>query len=383
MTDLPLNGIRILDFSRLLPGPYGTQLLADLGAEVIKIETPLVGDYARIPPAVMGLTGLFEAVNRGKKSVAINYRNPRGRELYLKLAATADVILEGFRPGTMDKYGLGYEALKTIKPEVVYCSLSGYGQSGPYRHRAGHDPNYLALGGAQALNAQPGDKPVPYGLPVADLSGGMLAAIAILGALVGRERKHQGLYLDMAIFDGVISWMTPLALSTYLNGSQIAAGTHPLLGGLPSFNNIYETADNKYLTIAALEPSFWGDFCKITGRADLLPRQFDRSIGKELADIFRTKSRDKWLEDFAVVDGCLEPVNSIEELLTHPQVRARGYVHEQDGRPIRMNSPFVFARQEMKPAPKLGEHTREYLIEIGIDENEIAELVASKVIGIG
>lgn len=383
MFNLPLIGIRILDLSRLLPGPYLTQLLADMGAEVIKIETPLAGDYSRTPPSEMGLTGLFEAVNRGKKSAAINYRNPRGRELFLKLAATADVILEGFRPGRMDKYGLGYEAVRAIKPEIVYCSLSGYGQNGPYRERAGHDPTYLALGGAVSLNARPGEKPIPYGLPAADLSGGMLAAIAILGALVGRMRSGQGTYLDMAIFDGVISWMTPLAASSFFSRNEISAGTHPLLGGLAFFNNVYETADGKYLSMAALEPSFWADFCKVTGRADLLPRQFDRTLGEEIAAIFHTKTRDEWLAAFAASDGCVEPVNSVEEMLAHPQVKARGYVREENGRAVGMNSPFVFARREMSPAPRLGEHTREVLREIGVGEGEIEELGMRKVIGPG
>ncbi|MBU2609907.1 MAG: CoA transferase, partial [Chloroflexi bacterium] len=185
MTAQPLKGIRILDLSRLLPGPYLTQLLADLGAEVIKIETPRLGDYARLAPPEMGLGGLFEAVNRGKKSVAVNYRNPRGREIFLKLAATADVILEGFKPGSVNKWKIDYDAVRAVKPDIVYCSLSGYGQEGPYRDRAGHDLNYLAVSGAVALNARAGEAPLPYGLPAADLAGGMLAAIAILGALVG------------------------------------------------------------------------------------------------------------------------------------------------------------------------------------------------------
>ena len=189
----PLAGIRILDLSRLLPGPYLTQLLADLGAEVIKIETPRLGDYARVAPPEMGLGGMFEAVNRGKKSVAVNYRNPRGREIFLKLAATADVILEGFKPGSVKKWGIDYDAVRAVKPDIVYCSLSGYGQEGPYRDRAGHDMNYLAVGGALALNARADEAPVPYGLPAADLSGSMLAAIAILGALVGRGKTGRGM----------------------------------------------------------------------------------------------------------------------------------------------------------------------------------------------
>ncbi|MCJ7724073.1 MAG: CoA transferase, partial [Anaerolineales bacterium] len=195
MTVLPLTGIRVLDLSRLLPGPYLTQLLVDLGAEVIKIETPRIGDYSRLVPPEMGMGNLFESVNRGKKSVAINFRNQRGRDIFLKLAATADVILEGFKPGSMERWGISYEAVRSVNEDIIYCSLSGYGQMGPYRDRAGHDLNYLAVGGALALNARSGELPLPYGLPVADLSGAMLAAIAVLGALVGRSNNGQGMYL--------------------------------------------------------------------------------------------------------------------------------------------------------------------------------------------
>jgi alpha-methylacyl-CoA racemase len=380
MESSPLAGIRVLDLSRLLPGPYLTQLLADLGAEVIKIETPRLGDYARIAPPEMGLGGMFEAVNRGKKSVAVNYRNPRGREIFLRLAATADVILEGFKPGSVKKWGIDYEAVLAVKPDIVYCSLSGYGQEGPYRDRAGHDLNYVAVGGALGLNARPGEAPVPYGLPVADLAGGMLAAIAILGALIGRGKTGRGMYLDIALLDGVISWMTPLAGGAFFSGLGISAASHPLLGGLPCFN-VYETADGKYLTLAVIEPTFWADFCQRVARLDLLSRQFDRTIGGEVAAIFRQKPRAEWLELFAGSEACVEAVNSFEEMLDHPQVQARGYVHKEDGRPVGMNSPFVFGRREMPPAPALGEHTCAVLRGVGVGEEELEELSQKGVIG--
>ena len=382
MTTLPLEGIRILDLSRLLPGPYLTQLLADLGAEVIKVETPLAGDYARLAPPEMGLGNLYETINEGKKSLALNYRNPRGRELFLKLAGTADVILEGFRPAAADKYGIGYEAVRAVKPDIVYCSLSGYGQEGPYQQRAGHDLNYLAIGGAVSLNGRPAERPLPYGVPVADLGGGMLAAIAILGALVGRERTGQGMYLDMALMDGVISWMTPLALSAYFSGLKVEAGTHPLLGGMACFN-VYETAEGKYLTLAALEPHFWGDFCKTIGRIDLIERQYEPALGLELEPIFKQKTREEWLALFANKDACVEPVNSVEEMLADPQVQARGYVRMEAGRPAGMRSPFVFARGERSPAPALGADTRSLLQEIGVSSEEMSALAERGILTIG
>jgi crotonobetainyl-CoA:carnitine CoA-transferase CaiB-like acyl-CoA transferase len=379
MPTLPLDGIRILDLSRLLPGPYLTQLMADMGAEVIKVETPLAGDYSRLAPPEMGLGNLYETVNQGKKSLALNYRNPRGREIFMKLAVSADVILEGFRPKVADKYGIGYEAVRAVKPDIVYCSLSGYGQEGPYQQRAGHDLSYQSIGGAIALNARLWEKPVPYGLPVADLSGAMLAAIAILGTLVGRERNGQGMYLDVALLDGVISWMTLLALSAHFSGLDVQAGTHPLLGGQACFN-IYETADGEYITLTALEPHFWGDFCKAIDRTDLIKRQFDPALGAELETIFGQKMRAEWLALFSNTDACVEPVNSIEETLSNPQIQARGYVRMEAGRPAGMNSPFVFARGERSPAPSLGADTRELLGEIGVDDDEINALVERRII---
>jgi len=381
MSTLPLEGIRVLDLSRLLPGPYLTQLMADLGAEVIKVETPLAGDHARLAPPEMGLGKMYESINQGKKSLALNYRNARGRELFLELAKTADVVLEGFRPTVADKYGIGYEAVRAVKADIVYCSLSGYGQDGPYQQRAGHDFNYLSVGGAFALNGRPGERPVPYGLPVADLSGGMLAAIAILGALVGRERGGQGMYLDMALLDGVISWMTPLALSAYFSGLEVDAGTHPLLGGR-AFFNIYETSDGKYVTLAAIEPHFWGDFCKTIGRVDLIERQFDRTLEPEVEAIFKQKTRAEWLALFADNDACVEPVNSVEEMLSDPQVRARGHVHMEDGRPVGMHSPFVFARTGRSPAPALGADSRDLLREVGVSDEEIDSLAERKIIAV-
>jgi crotonobetainyl-CoA:carnitine CoA-transferase CaiB-like acyl-CoA transferase len=377
-----MSGIRILDLSRLLPGPYLTKLLTDLGAEVIKIETPLAGDYTRLAPPEMGLGGLYETLNRGKQSLALNYRNPRGHQLFMGLAKTADVILEGFRPGTAERHGIGYEDIKALKPDIIYCSLSGYGQEGPYRGQAGHDINYEALGGALALNAQPGEKPVPFGLPMADLSGAMLAGIAILGALFGRERTGQGAYLDMALLDGVLSWMTPLAGAAFFSGFELSAGSHPLLGGLPCFN-IYQAADGKYLTLAALEPTFWQAFCQVVGRDDLLPRQFDRTIKEEIADIFRQKGQQEWLEAFEGTDGCVEAVNSFAEMLAHPQVRARGYVQEEAGKPVRLESPFVFARRALDPAPSLGQHTRKILRELGVSDEEMKVLAEKNIIATG
>ncbi len=384
---LPLVGIRVLDLTRLLPGPYCTMFLADMGAEVIKVETPRIGDYARFLPPELGLGGMFEAVNRGKKSVGLNYRNRRGRELFLALVETADVVVESFRPGAMARWRIDYPTLKELKSELVYCSLSGYGQSGPYRDRAGHDLNYLAIAGALDLNGLPGGPPIPPGVAVADLAGGMLAAISILGALVGRARHKdgQGAYLDVALIDAVVSWLAPLAGSLYFTAGQVPRrGELALSGGLPCFN-VYQTADGSYLTLAALEPHFWGAFCETAGRPDLLSQQFDPAIQPEIAAIFQQRPRQEWLSLFEGVDACLEPVNSFPEVLADPQVRHRGLVLEtesQDGaQPTGINSPSPYQRGSgAQPLPELGEHTRAILSAIGIDEAEIEELAEKGVL---
>ena len=375
----PLSGIRILDLSRLVPGPYLTQLLADLGAEVIKVETLTIGDYSRLIPPEIGLGNFFDMINQGKKSVAINYRNPRGREVFLRLTATADVILESFRPGTAQRLKIDYETLRTVKPELIYCALSGYGQDGPYSRRAGHDLNYSAISGALSLNAVEGQPPVPYGVTVADLSGAMLAGFAILSTLIGRQQTGQGAYLDVALLDGVLSWMKPLAGAAFFSGLPVTGGTLALHGGLACYN-IYETADGKFLSLAALEPTFWSDFCKITGRNDLLPRQFDRTIKGDVAAIFKQHTRDVWLEAFSESDGCVEPVISFKEMLSHPQVKARGFVREENHQPVGLNTPFVFARDSTRSAPELGEHTNEILKEI-LSQQELEDLTVRGIIG--
>ena len=377
---LPLQGLTIVDLTRLLPGPYLTQLLGDLGARVIKVEHPSVGDYARLSPPEMGLAGLFETVNAGKESLAVDFRHPQGREVIYRLVEQADVFLEGFRPGSVQRHGLDYATLRTRNPRLIYCSLSGYGQNGPYRRRAGHDLNYVAIGGTLELNGAPEGSPVPPAVPMADLAGGMLAALAILAALWGRERSGQGAYLDIGLLDAVVSWMTPLALGPYLaQGYQPVRGRMPLAGGLPCYQ-VYPTADGRYLTLAALEPHFWAAFCEEVGHPEWVARQLDPSLIPELRDLFQQRPLAEWMDRFADVDACLEPVHTVAEMARHPQVRARGHIREANGQPVDVASPFVFARRERPPAPRLGEHTREILLNLGYTPVEVETLAAEGVI---
>jgi len=380
MSASPLAGIRVLDLSRLLPGPYCTLLLADLGAEVIKIETPLVGDYARTV-ADFGGPAMFEAVNRSKKSAAINYRNPRGQELLLQLTQTFDVMIETFRPGAVKRWGIDYDAVRQVNPRIVYCSLSGYGQVGPYAHRAGHDLNYLALGGLLALNGAAGGPPIPPGVQIADLSGGMLAALAILAVLVGRQSTGRGAFLDVAMIDAVASWAAPMAgviQATSANGLD-PRGRTPLSGGLPCYN-VYETADGKFISLGALEPHFWTAFCDAIHRSDLLSRQYDTAAMEELTQVFRQHTRDEWVERLRKADACIEPVKELDETWRDPHLRQRGLVTERNT----FGSPFHFAEHsDSPPAPALGQHTSEVLKGLGLSDQEITELEATGVIKTG
>ncbi len=380
----PLQGIRVLDLSRLLPGPYCTMLLADLGAEVIKIETPGLGDYLRIiPPYVRDATGadvsaLFQLLNRNKQSVALNFRNKRGKEVLLRLAKNADVIIETFRPGAADRWGIGYEQIRAVNPRIVYCSLSGYGQRGPYRDRAGHDLNYIALAGLLATNGVVGGPPIPPGAQIADLSGAMLATIAILAALAGRAQSGEGQYLDVALFDGALSWAGTLIGGTHAAGGKLARGRMQLNGGMACYN-VYETRDGKYLTIAAIEPHLWAAFCKAVGRDDLVARAQEYAAVSEVAAIIQTRTLDEWLEVSKTIDACIEPVRDFSETLNNPHARARGLIAEIGGIK-QIGSVFTFAETAPTSAPQQGQHTRQVLQEIGMNAAEIDELEKADVI---
>ena len=366
----------MLDLSRLLPGPWCTQLLADLGADVLKIETPTAGDYARMAPAALGFDGLFASVNRGKRSVAVNYRVPRGREVVLRLARNADVFLESSKPGQMARRGLGPVDLHLVNPSLVYCSLSGYGQTGPYRDRPGHDLDYLAVAGLLGLLNGVEGPPEPPGIQVADLAGGTLAALQIVAALAARERTGQGAVLDVAVLDAVVAWLAPLgALAT-----RPMTGPGPLGGTFPCYH-VYACADGAWLAIAALEPQFWVAACRGVEREDLVPRQFDPAAIPEVATILRTRSRDQWLAALPA-DACAAPVNRPDEAEHDVQVRARGLVVGDGAQTTVLTPPAAAepAPRHRAGAPGLGQHTRSVLSAAGWSDGQIAELEAAGVV---
>lgn len=372
----PLAGLRVLDLSRLLPGPYSSRILADFGAEVIKIEPPGGGDWLRyVPPLEDGVSLLFRALNRGKKSLTLNLKSDEGRSIFMRLIPTADVLLEGFRPGVMERLGLGYEQLARANPRLIYCALTGYGPEGPYRERAGHDLNYIGLAGLLELTGMRDGPPAVPGAQIADLTGALWAAVGILVALAGRERTGQGQRVDASFLGAALACL-PVAVARHAGGQPMRRGESDLTGGAVCYQ-IYQAADGGYVTLAALEPQFWAAFCQAIGREDLLEEQFAPAIPGHpvydaLSALFRSRPRQEWADLLAAVDACCEPVYTLEEALESVPVQALGMLAGAGLLPpVRLSAQPVLSPI---PAPLLGEHTAILLAELGYSEADIERL---------
>ena len=388
-----LDGIKVLDLSRLLPGPYCSMMLADLGAEVLKVEDPALGDYARQrEPQVAGVGGMFQILNRNKKSLTLNLKHPEGVEIFYKLTKGADVILEGFRPGVMDRLGVGYEKIRQINPRIIYCSLTGYGQDGPYKDLVGHDINYLSYGGVLGISGPNDGAPMSAGVQIADIGGGgMMAVIGILTAIIAREKLGKGQFIDISMLDGVISWMANHAGDYFASGKVPKKGEGRLGGGLACYT-VYETRDGKYISIGALEEKFWANLCRILGKEEFIAGQYDygpkqEEIKAELSKLFLTKERDEWVRLLNQVDICASPVYNLDEVFNDPQVRYRNMVleieHPTAGKIRQINNPLKLSETPpaiKTPAPLLGEHTEQTLKELGYSPEEISRLRQQKVI---
>lgn len=371
-----LEGMRVLDLSRLLPGPYCSLILADFGAEVIKVEPPGRGDWMRyLPPLAGGESLLFRALNRGKKSLTLNLKSAEGRQIFLRLIQTADVLLEGFRPGVMERLGLGYERLSLVNPGLVYCALSGYGPSGPYRERAGHDLNYIGLAGLLDLTGPRGQAPVIPGAPVADVTGGLWAAVGILLALVHRQRSGRGERVDSSLLGGALACL-PVAVVRQLAGQPMGRGASDLTGGVVCYN-VYLAADGGYMSLAALEPEFWAAFCRAVGREDLLEKQFAPAVPGDptyeaLCALFRSRTCQEWCQALAGVDACCEPVYTLDQALQSEPVQALQMAANGGLRPaVRL---LTWAFPPAGPAPALGQHTLEMLTELGYGSEAVTAL---------
>ncbi|HTA70739.1 MAG TPA: CaiB/BaiF CoA-transferase family protein [Bryobacteraceae bacterium] len=347
MTDL--KGVVVLDLTRLLPGAVATQHLADWGAEIIKIEQPGAGDYARtMSPSI------FKRTNAGKKSIVLDLKNPRGREILTSMACTADVLIEGNRPGVMERLGLCYSELSAVNKRLIYVSLTGYGQRGPYTDLAGHDINYMALGGVLSLNL-----PVIPGVQIADLVGGsMQTVMGILLALVARHRTGEGRHVDVSMYDGVTSLLTVPLAGYRETGCEPRPGSEMLSGRYACYN-IYEAADGRWLAVGALEPKFWAELCRHLGCEDLIPRQFEEPqdpVKARIAAIFRTKGAHDWFDQLRGSDSCVTPVRTVGEVAAE-----------------------LPDREGPRP-PAMGEHTFEVLSRSGLAPTEIEELKRQGVI---
>lgn len=383
-----LAGVTVLDLTRLLPGGYCSLLLADMGADVLKIEEPGRGDYLRaFPPLGHTQSRLFTALNRGKRSLTLNLKTERGRKILLDLARRADVLLESFRPGVLDRMGLGYSTLRSANPRLIVCAISGYGQRGPLSARAGHDLNYLGYAGALpqfAPRRADGVVPPPVvpGLQLADLGGGAFpATIAILAALFARERSGRGQFLDIAMTDGVLHWLLMLAAQHWAGGAP-DGGHGPLSGGYACYS-IYTAADGLALTVAAVEPEFWANFCTTIGRAEYIPLQYagwetQQRLFAELAELFAARPRAAWLELFGEHDVCVGPVLDLTAALDlHAD---RTFTLAQPGEATLRQLGGLFGSTAARPAPALGEHSDEALGALGLTAAEIVGLRVTGVI---
>ena len=380
----PLAGIRILDLTRLLPGPVATLHLADLGAEVIKIEDPQVGDYARTLGTGQGEdSAYFRMINRNKQGLRLDLKKPEGVEVFMRLAREADVIIESFRPGVMDKLGVGYAAIAAVNPKIAYCSISGYGQVGSYKGLPGHDINYLGYAGVLDQIGSAGGNPAIPNFQIADLLGGaMTAAMGILAAVVEAQRTGQGRYIDVSMTDSVLAHTYFSMLRLNDAGQSAPRGTDLLSGGLPCYAT-YRCADGKHMAVGALEGKFWKTACGVLGRPEWLKRQWDASLRGELAELFVTRPRDEWASLFAAVDCCITPILSPEEALANEQLSARQMVLNVDGLtqfapPLKM-SGFEFSIRQ--PAPKAGEHNTAILTAAGYSADEIQRLESAGAFG--
>jgi len=382
----PLDGVRVLDLSRLLPGPFCSLVLSDLGAQVDKLEDPHAGDYLRVfPPHIAGvnMSGKFAALNRDKRSVSLDLKKPDGKQAFRRLLPQYDVLIESFRPGVLTRLGLDDETLWAACPRLVVCAISGYGADGPYRDRAGHDLNYIALSGLLGL-AGPSDAtpPVPP-VQIADLGGGALtAAVGILAALFDAARSGSGRRVDVSMCEGALGFTLPVLGDLAAAGEVPARGQDLLTGGAACYG-VYRTKDDRFLSVAPLEPKFWDAFCRAIGRTSDPSELFGQSgaqekLREELQGILCTKTRDEWGEIFAGVDACCEPVLSPAEAAVHPLHTTRDVFVQIDG--VRYPQTALHrmgARATHTAPPSQGAHTDQILVEAGLSADEIAALRAA------
>jgi crotonobetainyl-CoA:carnitine CoA-transferase CaiB-like acyl-CoA transferase len=387
-----LKGLKVLDLTRLLPGPFCSMILADYGADILKIEAPGEGDYLRSwEPLVNGVSAFFLAVNRNKRSLTLNLKKPAGRKLFKKLLLDYDVVLESFRPGVMERLGCGYQELAALKPELIFCSISGYGQDGPQALKAGHDLNYMAETGVLNTTASR-EIPSLSGIQVADVAGGALYAVsAVLAAYIKVLKGGRGSRLDISMTDGLVSMLPLLSAYHYTLGLEPKPDTTIFNGQLACYN-IYQTSDGREIALGALEKKFWDNFCSVIERPDLAAgnhQEVERQsyLKQELGLIFASRSAAEWEELLRDRDTCCEVLKSIAEVRQAPHFKERGMFYDMslaDGTTLPQTNTAVMvdSRKPLvhRPAPGLGEHTDAVLRDAGLSAAEISALRRENVI---
>lgn len=393
-----LSSLKILDFSTLLPGPFATMLLADLGADVLRVEAPNRPDLVRLMPPYDGdISGWHGALNRNKRSIALDLKRPEAVAIVKQLVSPDgggyDIVLEQFRPGVMARLGLGYEALRTVNPRLIYCALTGYGQTGPSSERAGHDLNYLALSGILSHSGRAVSGPPPLGVQLADVGGGSFGAVmGLLTAVIHRHHTNEGQIVDISMFDMALAWQTHVASHYLVGGETPVPESLPLNGG--SFYDCYETEDGRYLSVGSLEPKFWQGFCEAVSRPDLIGRGLDQTpanqqaLKAEIAAVIRKRPLSHWSALFAPLDLCVEPVLTLPEALAQPQATARGLVVDVPkpggGTQRQIAHPLKFSAGEARyegVGTAVGSHTEAILAELGYTAEQIAALRHSGAFG--
>ena len=376
----PLSSLKILDFTTLLPGPFATMMLADMGADVLRIEAPHLPDTVRSmqPRDSQGLSAWHGLINRNKRSAAFDLKKPESIEIIKKLILTYDIVVEQFRPGVMARLGLDYETLKAINPRLIYCSITGYGQTGPLRDRAGHDINYLALAGVLSHTGRRDSGPAGLGVQIADIGGGSFGAITgILAAVIQRQVEGIGQQVDISMFDLAVGWNS-LAMSEYFVGARVRGFEDMSLNG-GSYYDVYQTADGRYLSVGSLEPKFWQQVCVAIARPDLyeLGRNWQPEAQQQVRAVlhaaFAQRSLAEWVAIFAGLDACVEPVLTADEVVNHPHTQARdlvidvpmlnGDTQRQIALPIKFSASGA---NYMWSGPPVGHHTHEVLHELSM-----------------
>lgn len=395
----PLEDIHVIDLTRLGPGPFCTMILSDWGASVLKVEQPGGGLRASAERAARGSINdqirrrqqAHDALGRNKRSIALDLKTQEGLKLFNTLAEQADIVVEGFRPGVVDRLGIGYEAITKVNPAIIYCSISGYGQTGPYRGLVGHDINFVAIAGALSLVGEMDGRPrMPSNILADFAAGGQQAVIGILLALLARGRNGKGQYIDLSMTDGVLSLLADETSRFYAGDKIPMRGKTRYTGALPYYD-VYETKDEKYIAVGCNDPHFYANLCKALGLEEFLPHQYTEGkkrveITEAFARAFQTKTRDVWFNTLKEHDICVAPVNDLAEALNDPQLLARDMIVEFDdpvlgkvkqvGIPIKLSATPGKVRSA---APQRGQHTKEVLRELGYSDAEIRKMIEKKI----